>query len=134
MIAFFVPGIPKSGQTGTVFRAGGRSFPSRRGSAWASYVALVAKEHAPKEPLFGPLSVRYRIQLQMPKKKLDSCWACVRPDYLNALKGVEDQLNGILWMDDKQLVEVHVEKIYSENPGLNICVRSLKYAAEKENG
>jgi Holliday junction resolvase RusA-like endonuclease len=36
-----------------------------------------------------------------------------RPDCSNVLKGIEDSLNGIAWVDDTQVGRVVVEKSYS---------------------
>ncbi len=124
MISFFVPGKPRSTQTGSVIRVGGRSIPTRRGASWSSYVALVAKQHAPEKLMTRPLSVLWEIVLPRPKGKAPY-WAPVSPDYGNALKGVEDALNGILWVDDRQIVMVTVTKIYGPTPGLSLRVEEI---------
>lgn len=39
-----------------------------------------------------------------------------KPDIDNCIKGVFDSLNGIAFVDDKQIVKLVAEKYYSENP------------------
>jgi Holliday junction resolvase RusA-like endonuclease len=39
-----------------------------------------------------------------------------RPDCSNCLKGIEDALNGIAWVDDTQVGRVVVEKSYGDEP------------------
>jgi Holliday junction resolvase RusA-like endonuclease len=45
-----------------------------------------------------------------------------RPDCSNYLKGVEDALNGIAYLDDSQIVLVHVTKQYSLEPRAEIRI------------
>jgi Holliday junction resolvase RusA-like endonuclease len=51
-------------------------------------------------------------------------WPCVKPDCDNSLKLV-DALNGIVWVDDKQVVVALVRKVYSTRPGLTIDIDTL---------
>ena len=48
-------------------------------------------------------------------------WPTVKPDADNSLK-LSDALNGIVWVDDKQVVIATVFKCYAEKPGLLIEV------------
>jgi len=50
-LSFFVPGRPKSTQTGSVITVNGRSFPVRRGTSWSAVCGLVARQYAPRAPL-----------------------------------------------------------------------------------
>lgn len=123
-IRVFIPGRPRSTQTGSVVWRGGRAVPTRRGESWSSYVALVAKQHAPPKLLEGPLVVHWTIRIQRPKKGGYGP-APVAPDYGNALKGVEDALNGIIWRDDRQICHATIRKIYSDQPGLEFSAMEI---------
>lgn len=46
----------------------------------------------------------------------------VKPDIDNLLKFVNDSLNNILWSDDAIIYEVHVRKLYSQEPKTRILV------------
>lgn len=48
-----------------------------------------------------------------------------KPDTDNLLKTL-DALNGIVWRDDAQIVDVRCVKIYSERPRLVVTVEALK--------
>ena len=48
-----------------------------------------------------------------------------KPDVDNLAKQVLDALNGVLWQDDAQVVDLHERKIYAEHPSIIIQVRSL---------
>lgn len=45
-----------------------------------------------------------------------------RPDCSNCLKGIEDALNGVAWVDDSQLGRVVIEKTYGEHPGTTVRI------------
>ena len=46
----------------------------------------------------------------------------VKPDIDNFIKIICDALNGIVWIDDKQVVQVNAAKLYSDNPRTDITV------------
>jgi len=67
-----------------------------------------------------------------PKWKKDAAWAGVigpdgKPDLDNYLKAAKDALNGIVWLDDSQVVGGEQYKTYSERPRVVISV----WAAQK---
>lgn len=45
-----------------------------------------------------------------------------RPDCSNCLKGIEDALNGVAWVDDSQLGRVVIEKTYGEQPSTTVRI------------
>jgi Holliday junction resolvase RusA-like endonuclease len=110
---FFIPGSPRSTQTGSVIRIKGRAFPVRRGTAWSSYCAFVAKEHAPDKPLEGPICVRLCFFLKRPKKPKYH-YPIGRPDAENLGKGICDKFNGIVWNDDSQIIDISFGKRYTD--------------------
>lgn len=124
MIEIWCPGIAKSTQTGSVVRAGKRLIPIRRGTEWASYIKLMAQQHAPPALLEGPLSVYYTFYVTQPKKPKHPHYPVTRPDVDNLLKGISDSLNGIVWQDDSQIVTLSASKLWagSRGPGLRINV------------
>lgn len=121
MIQFFIAGLPKSTQTGSVIRAGKRLIPIRRGTAWSSVCGLVARQYAPETPLSGPLGLRLTFVLPRPKKP-KATTPIVRPDLENMVKGLADSWNGVLWADDSQIVELGARKIYGLEPGVEVEV------------
>ena len=127
MIAFFVPGVPKASQTGSIVRLpNGRAFPSRRNTAWGEVVGLVARQYAPPKPLSGPLSVELDYVFARPRSVSARTRPApdVRPDLDNCLKHQLDTLCGVLWHDDAQIVDLRVRKLYGSNPGLHVAVKA----------
>ena len=49
----------------------------------------------------------------------------VKPDTDNYIKSTLDGLNGLLWEDDNQIVDLIAHKYYSDNPRVEIEVTQL---------
>jgi len=117
MTSLWIPGNPKATQTGSVVRVNGRSFPVRRNTDWTAYVRLVMAQAAVADgltPTEMPLSVGvvfYLPDLASGKRALPT----KRPDLDNLLKGFLDAGNGILWLDDAQIVSLTVDKRYAKH-------------------
>lgn len=124
-IAFFVAGKPRAMQTGSVVTAGGRSFPIRRNATWAAVVGLVARQHAPAVLLEGPLVVDLLFHFRPPRTATRRRHPVVRPDGENLAKGILDALNGVLYHDDSQVVDLLIRKRYSETEGVRVDIRPL---------
>ena len=121
LISFFIAGVPKSTQTGSIVRIGKRVFPKRMHTEWSAYVKFVMQQNRPPEPLDGALRVTLTFimpRLASGKRALPT----KRPDLDNLLKGFLDSGNGILWMDDSQIVSLYVEKRYGDQPGVMVSV------------
>jgi Holliday junction resolvase RusA-like endonuclease len=56
-----------------------------------------------------------------------------KPDCDNLIKFCGDTLNGIVFKDDAQICEIRAKKVYSENPGTTISIKSLSLHQENEN-
>ena len=95
---------------------------------------------AGQPPSDKPIRLTMTVCLAVPqswsKKKRDQAlsgqlWPTVKPDADNSLK-LTDALNGICFVDDKQIVIVSLMKVYAERPGLLIEVDTLRSIAEMQ--
>ena len=84
------------------------------------------------EPLETPVSLYLYIRVPIPKsctkKRLEAIAngsekPIRKPDGSNILKSVEDGMNSVVYKDDSQIVNIHVSKVYSTVPGVDICVK-----------
>jgi Holliday junction resolvase RusA-like endonuclease len=84
------------------------------------------------EPLETPVSLYLYIRVPIPasatKKRLQAIASgdekpTKKPDASNVLKSVEDGMNGVVYKDDSQIVNIHVTKVFSSEPGVDICVK-----------
>ena len=83
------------------------------------------------KPLESALTVflylRYTVPASYSKKRKEACLRGVeypkRIDIDNVYKSVTDAMNGIVYVDDSQIVEAHIKKVYAEESGANIMVQ-----------
>jgi len=83
------------------------------------------------EPLKGHLTVylylRYAVPASYTKKRVEACLNGLeypkRVDLDNCYKSITDAMNGIIYADDSQIVEAHILKCYSLEPGANIMIQ-----------
>jgi len=68
-----------------------------------------------------PVSVELEFGIMMPKswskkkrKELNNTYCSNNSDIDNYIKAILDSLNGVVYVDDKQVVELFAKKIYSE--------------------
>jgi Holliday junction resolvase RusA-like endonuclease len=86
------------------------------------------------DPLKGAVAVYIYIKLAVPKsyskKRTEACLSGLelptkKPDWDNVAKSVCDALNGIVYMDDTQIVDAHVTKVYAANAGVDVGVKEI---------
>jgi Holliday junction resolvase RusA-like endonuclease len=83
------------------------------------------------EPLKGHLTVylylRYAVPASYSKKRTEACLNGFeypkRVDLDNCYKSITDAMNGIVYADDSQIVEAHILKCYSLEPGANVMIQ-----------
>lgn len=103
--------------------------------------AVIIQEHALEKPFEGAVAVNidayFAIPKSVSKKKReamieDEIMPTKKPDIDNIFKFYSDAMSGIIFDDDKQIVEAYVVKMYSETPSVWIEVRELEDFEEKE--
>jgi Holliday junction resolvase RusA-like endonuclease len=84
------------------------------------------------EPLETPVSVYFYLSVPVPasysKKRTQACLSgeekpIKKPDLTNVGKSLEDGMNGIVYKDDSQIVNLHMTKVYSNEPRVEILVK-----------
>lgn len=109
-------------------------YDPKKSKDYKQYVRLVAGQHSPKKQIEGQIEVFIKIYRQIPKsmtKKLKKASIdeihrpTTKPDVTNIAKGIEDALNGLIYKDDSQIVDLHISKYYSENPRVEVEIREL---------
>lgn len=136
MIEFIIPGDPVPQGRPRAGRAGRRivMYDPKESREYKRYVSLIARQHAPKTLLEGPLSVRMKIYRQIPKSTTKKDRALIfegkkrpitKPDTDNYTKSVLDALNGIIYKDDSQVTDLYASKYYSDDPRVEIKVQEI---------
>lgn len=132
----YFPGAPRGKQRPRASTRNGRArmyTPKETVEAEAT-VASMAYQQAGQPMLDGPLVVDLHVAMPIPaswsqKKRAEANSGRLRPtgkpDADNISKLYLDALNGIVWIDDAQIVDLHVRKVYGDQPGVTMSVRQL---------
>jgi Holliday junction resolvase RusA-like endonuclease len=84
------------------------------------------------EPLDTPMTVAIYIRVGIPasyskQKRKDALSGIIKPmkkpDLDNVAKCFLDSMNEIVYLDDKQVVNLHVTKVYAETPAVQVMVK-----------
>jgi len=137
MVNFSIDG-PPHGKGRPRFRRFGNFVQTYTDAKTKSYETLV-KEAAVKAmgsspPLEGPvkldLIIRLPVPKSYPKKRSEVClngseWPLKTPDWDNIAKSVTDGMNGVVFVDDCQIVIARVVKTYSAEAGVDVQVSEV---------
>lgn len=141
MIAFTIPGEPQGKGRPRVGKIGGhaRMFTPAKTAAYEGLIAHAAQQAmAGGAPLDCPCAVQVSITLSVPaswsKRKqaaalLGEVLPTKKPDTDNVVKAVFDGMNGVVWRDDVQAVDLAVKKRYGATPGVFVRVSPCAGAA-----
>lgn len=110
---------------GTQFYKDGKTRRAETGIGWSAKNAMAGRA------LFeGPIELDIIINVTVPKswpqKKRDAAhFVTQKPDIDNSAKLIADALNGIVWIDDKQISDLKVRRRYHQKDGAEILVTEL---------
>ena len=131
-LEIIIPGNPTP--WGRAGKAGKHHYTKPAMAASQRLIAWNTIQQVGQRSLAGPLAVSLVFGMAIPaswsqkrtQAALDGTTLPTgRPDVDNLAKQVLDALNGVLWLDDAQVVDLHERKIYSANPSTLIQVRTL---------
>jgi len=136
MITFTIPGEPVAKGRPRITLAGGRAhaYTPAKTAAYEQLVAVYAAAAMKNAPLMEhPVRLHLGIYCKVPgswpkKKRADALAGIVRPtsggDLDNMVKALADGMNGIVWVDDSQIVELVCSKHYALEPYVSVSVTS----------
>lgn len=122
----------------------GRPRFARRGNFVSTYTPQKTKSYEDEirmmakaamgasEPLETPVTVAIYIRVGIPtsfskQKRKDALSGFIKPtkkpDLDNVAKCFLDSMNDIVYLDDKQVVNLHVTKVYAETPAVEVMVK-----------
>ena len=132
LIEFTVPGEPVAkGRARAFIRCGkiGHYTPDKTAN-YESLVRLFASRAMGNKPLMTEaiwltVDAYFSIPRSWPARKQEDAEVMKvrkisRPDLSNVVKAVEDALNGIVWVDDSQVIQIRASKHYSRIPYIHI--------------
>jgi len=135
MISFTVPGEPK-GKARPIVTKKGIAFTPKTTISYENwvkqcYIFTSEGQKYDSEPLRARIRAYYSIpssKSQKQKNLMNSgkIRPTKKPDTDNIAKIVLDSLNGLAFKDDSQIVELIVEKYYSENPQVEVEIEEVQ--------
>lgn len=147
MLKFTVPGAPVGKGRPRVTTRGGKFASMYTPEKTANYEGLVAHSGmmamAGSPLLEGPVAVVLNIRCQIPaswsqRKQLQAqngeIQPTTKPDIDNVEKAIFDGINGVVWRDDVQVVEVTKRKVYSSVPGVDVTIKPYVRAVNPQAG
>lgn len=144
MITFTVPGQPVGKGRPRIGKVGqhARMFTPAKTVNYEGLVAHAASfVMAGRALLEGAMDVRLVINCQVPaswsqKKQKEALAGIIRPttkpDIDNIEKAIYDAINGVVWKDDVQVVDVVKTKRYSATPGVTVTIAPVAAVAPKQ--
>ena len=129
-LIFSVDGDPVGKQRPRFSR--GHTYTPKKTVDYEKLIADKAKEAMGlTEPLETPVAVyiyaNYKVPASYSKQRRSDCLAGIeRPkkmDIDNVCKCVLDAMNGIVYVDDRQVVSLHATKRYDTISSVHVCVR-----------
>jgi Holliday junction resolvase RusA-like endonuclease len=133
-IHFQVEGDPKGKGRPRFSRVGSftKVYTDKQTLTYEAMIATFAKQAiGATEPLKTPVSVFLYVRLPIPqsypKKRKEAClngseMPCKKPDIDNIAKTYLDAMNGVIFVDDTQVIDLHVKKVYAEKAGVDVMV------------
>jgi Holliday junction resolvase RusA-like endonuclease len=133
-IHFQVEGDPKGKGRPRFSRVGNftKVYTDKQTLTYEAMIATFAKQAmGGTEPLKTPVSVFLYVRLPIPqsypKKRKEACLngselPCKKPDIDNIAKTYLDAMNGVIFVDDTQVIDLHVKKVYAAEAGVDVMV------------
>lgn len=143
IIKLFVPGTPAGAGSKVAFRPTPESKmivapASKKTKPWMQTVKWAAIQKYDRMVLLeSPLKLKIVFYFLHPKghfgtgrnagilKDSAPAYPAKYPDLSKLTRAIEDALTGIIWKDDKQVVQHETIKLYSDKPGAAITIEAL---------
>lgn len=133
MIQLVIPGEPMGKARPRMTRTGFVYTPKKTVNYEILIKELFIIKYPDFQPLEGPVRMSLSAWLKIPKtskKKVEAMESgeirpTKKPDMSNILKSVEDALNNLAYHDDKQIVELEIEKRYSTRPRIELVIEDI---------
>lgn len=128
-------GAPRGKQAMAASQSDGHIYmPARTRDEMAAWRFAAKEAMAGRPPFAGPIRLKVSVVKPIPKSwskrekniaAIASLWAPVKPDHDNVTKML-DALNQLVWVDDCQIVDSHVTKVYGARPGVRLEIFELQ--------
>jgi Holliday junction resolvase RusA-like endonuclease len=142
-ITFFVAGVPKPAGSKRGFYIAKLkrvviTDANPNSADWKTDVKHTAQENFDGELWDCPIDLRLKFVILRPRshyrtgknahllRESAPKRPTAKPDALKLARGVEDALTKIIWVDDSQIVDEHLSKVFGERPGVEIEIKECE--------
>jgi Holliday junction resolvase RusA-like endonuclease len=137
-VHFTVPGQPQGKGRPRIGRVAGhaRMFTPEKTANYESMVALFAHQAMQGRPLLaGPVAVALELVQAIPaswskvkrvRAENGEIFPTTKPDIDNTTKAIFDAINGVVWVDDVQVVSLTARKSYGAAPRVCVVVNPME--------
>jgi len=118
--------VPQGRPKAVSFAGHARIYKPAKSRRWEEDARQVARQvMGIRKPLTGCLAIELQNHIVPPRSwpawKIEAALTgrirpTGKPDRSNLLKAAEDALNGVVWIDDSQIIWLQASKLYSEQP------------------
>ena len=126
MIKFQINARPQPKERPYLIRGNKRRTPPRT----VNFELLVAMEFRNQfpfhKPLTGPLGLSVDIQFAKPKTVAKGYWHTNPGDATNIVKAIEDALNKVAWVDDRQVADLRSIKHWGQTDRIIVSIWPLE--------
>lgn len=115
-VEFTIDPVPKGRPRVVSFGGSTRILTPKRTRIFEKHVKRSASLQWTNEPISKAVSIQIYFTIPRPKSVSETKrrYPIVGADIDNYVKSVVDACNGILWVDDKQIVKLEAEKMYGK--------------------
>ena len=125
-VNFTIPGKAQAKQRPKFNRFSGRAYTPKQTISFENWVRdcyFRSISSIDNKPTDKPLKVAITMYVEIPQSKskkqkekmlIGEIKPIVKPDVDNVAKSILDALNGIIYLDDKQIIELDIEKLYEK--------------------
>ncbi len=126
MIKFQINARPQPKERPYLIRGNKRRTPPRTVNFELTVAAEFRAQHPFHELFTGPVGMSVDIQFRRPKTVAKGYWHTNPGDASNIVKAIEDGLNRVAWVDDRQVAKQDVEKHWGDSDRIIVSIWPLE--------
>jgi crossover junction endodeoxyribonuclease RusA len=126
VIKFVINARPQPKERSRSTRRGHHYTPQRTVNFELTVAAEFRLQHPFHEILTGPVRMSVDIQFRRPKTVAKGYWHTNPGDASNIVKAIEDGLNRVAYVDDRQVADSHVIKHWGDSDRIVVSIWPLE--------
>ena len=126
MIKFTINARPQPKERHRTTKRGHHYTPQRTVNFELTVAAEFRAQHPFHEILTGPVGMSVDIQFKRPKTVKKGYWHTSPGDASNIVKAIEDGLNRVAWVDDRQVADVYAKKHWGDCNSIVVSIWPLE--------